>query len=62
MSIASEQRPLWVAVVGAGPAGFYAIEALLKGDAHVRVDIIERLPNPFGLVRSGVAPDHQSKK
>jgi ferredoxin--NADP+ reductase len=62
MTIASEQRPLWVAVVGAGPAGFYAIEALLKGDAHVRVDIIERLPNPFGLVRSGVAPDHQSIK
>ncbi|MFZ9857800.1 MAG: FAD-dependent oxidoreductase [Roseiflexaceae bacterium] len=62
MTIASEQRPLWVAVVGAGPAGFYAIESLLKGDAHVRVDIIERLPTPFGLVRSGVAPDHQSIK
>ena len=61
-TLGTEQRPLWIAVIGAGPAGFYAVEALLKGDAHVRVDIIERLPTPFGLVRSGVAPDHQSIK
>ena len=61
-SIGTEQRPMWIAVIGAGPAGFYAIEALLKNDAPVRVDIIERLPTPFGLVRSGVAPDHQSIK
>ena len=60
--IGTEQRPIWIAVIGAGPAGFYAIEALLKNDAHVRVDIIERLPTPYGLVRSGVAPDHQSIK
>jgi ferredoxin--NADP+ reductase len=56
-------RPLAVAVVGAGPSGFYAVEALLKalGDG-VRVDIIDRLPTPFGLVRGGVAPDHQKIK
>jgi len=46
-----------IAVIGAGPAGFYATEALLKGlgDA-VSVDLIERLPTPYGLVRFGVAP------
>lgn len=60
--IGSTERPVWVAVVGAGPAGFYAIESLLKSDMQVRVDIFERLPTPFGLVRSGVAPDHQSIK
>ena len=61
-AIGNQARPLWVAVVGAGPAGFYAIESLLKSDTPVRVDIFERLPTPFGLVRSGVAPDHQSIK
>ncbi|MBC7986902.1 MAG: FAD-dependent oxidoreductase [Sphingomonadaceae bacterium] len=52
-----------VAVIGSGPAGYYTAEACQKkfGDA-VRVDIIDRLPTPFGLVRSGVAPDHQSLK
>ena len=52
-----------VAIVGSGPAGYYAAEALQKkyGDA-VRVDIIDRLPVPYGLIRSGVAPDHQSIK
>ena len=52
-----------VAVIGSGPAGYYSAEALQKelGD-EVRIDIIDRLPTPFGLVRSGVAPDHQSLK
>ena len=52
-----------VAIVGSGPAGYYAAEACQKqfGDA-VRIDIIDRLPVPFGLIRSGVAPDHQSIK
>lgn len=52
-----------IAVIGSGPAGYYTAEALQKqfGDA-VRVDIIDRLPVPFGLIRSGVAPDHQSIK
>ncbi|MEH3101045.1 FAD-dependent oxidoreductase [Sphingomonas adhaesiva] len=52
-----------VAVIGSGPAGYYTAEACQKafGDA-VRVDIIDKLPVPFGLIRSGVAPDHQSIK
>jgi ferredoxin--NADP+ reductase len=52
-------RPLRVAVVGAGPAGIYAAEALAKqDDVPVAVDLIDRLPTPFGLVRHGIAPDH----
>jgi ferredoxin/flavodoxin---NADP+ reductase len=55
--------PLRVAIIGAGPAGFYAAEALLKRDEPVvSVDMFDRLPTPFGLVRSGVAPDHQKIK
>jgi ferredoxin--NADP+ reductase len=52
-----------VAVIGSGPAGFYSAEALEKqfGD-EVRIDMIDRLPVPYGLIRSGVAPDHQSIK
>ena len=49
---------LRVAVVGGGPAGIYAADILTKSDVDVSVDIIERLPAPFGLVRYGVAPDH----
>ena len=57
------QRPLRVAVVGSGPSGFYAAEALLKtAGLEVRVDMFDRLPTPFGLVRGGVAPDHQKIK
>jgi len=52
-----------VAIIGSGPAGFYAAEALLKrADAIVDVDMFERLPTPYGLVRGGVAPDHQKIK
>ncbi|MBU0554227.1 FAD-dependent oxidoreductase [Myxococcota bacterium] len=51
-----------VAIVGSGPAGFFAAEALLKSDIETYVDMFERLPTPYGLVRSGVAPDHQSVK
>jgi ferredoxin--NADP+ reductase len=52
-----------VAIIGAGPAGFYACEHLLaESPGEVEVSIIERLPTPYGLVRSGVAPDHQSIK
>lgn len=50
------------AIVGAGPSGFYAAEALLRSGLPVQVDMIERLPTPFGLVRSGVAPDHPKLK
>jgi ferredoxin--NADP+ reductase len=54
--------PLRVAVVGSGPAGFYAAGALLGADTPVEVDMIERLPTPWGLVRLGVAPDHPKIK
>lgn len=52
-----------IAVIGSGPAGYYSAEALQKqyGD-EVRVDIIDRMPVPYGLIRFGVAPDHQSIK
>ena len=49
---------LRVAIVGGGPAGIYAADILTKSDTEVSVDLIERLPAPFGLVRYGVAPDH----
>ena len=58
----TEQNPLRVAIVGAGPSGFYAAEALLKSGLVLRIDMIERLPAPFGLVRHGVAPDHPKLK
>ena len=54
----SSSRPLRVAIIGAGPAGTYAADILSKTDLDVSIDIIERLPAPFGLVRYGVAPDH----
>ncbi|MGH2536642.1 MAG: FAD-dependent oxidoreductase [Candidatus Promineifilaceae bacterium] len=57
------ERPLRVAIVGAGPAGFYVAENLFKQkDLVVQVDMFDRLPTPFGLVRNGVAPDHQKIK
>ena len=51
-------RPLRVAIVGAGPAGIYAADILSKSGLEVSIDLFERLPAPFGLVRYGVAPDH----
>jgi len=51
-------RPLRVGIVGAGPAGIYAADILTKSGLDVSIDLIERLPAPFGLVRYGVAPDH----
>ena len=58
-----EARPLRVAIVGAGPSGFYAAQALLKQkDYVVSIDLIDHLPAPYGLVRYGVAPDHQKIK
>jgi len=56
-------NPLRAVIVGSGPAGFYAAEALLKHEtASVEVDMLDRLPTPFGLVRGGVAPDHPKIK
>ncbi|MEL6342307.1 MAG: FAD-dependent oxidoreductase [Myxococcota bacterium] len=57
--------PAAIAIVGAGPSGFYAADALLRANTPgraLRVDLIDRLPTPFGLVRGGVAPDHQNIK
>lgn len=52
-----------IAIIGSGPAGFYAAEALLRRtDEIVHVDMFDRLPTPYGLVRGGVAPDHQNIK
>jgi ferredoxin--NADP+ reductase len=56
-------RPFHVAIVGSGPSGFFAAESLLKAadsskDFDMAVDMLEMLPTPWGLVRSGVAPDH----
>ncbi len=59
---ASKGTPLQVAVVGSGPSGFYAAEALLKSGHAIDVHMIERLPVPYGLVRHGVAPDHPKLK
>jgi ferredoxin--NADP+ reductase len=61
--IGTPENPLRVAIVGAGPSGFYAAEHILKGeDSHAQVDLFDRLPTPFGLVRGGVAPDHPKIK
>jgi ferredoxin--NADP+ reductase len=68
MAQPSRLRVLKVAVVGSGPAGLYTAEALVKQAAllpspvAVRIDVLDRLPTPYGLVRYGVAPDHKSIK
>jgi ferredoxin--NADP+ reductase len=62
-AIGTEGNPLRVAIVGSGPAGFYAAEHLLKHEDHqAEVDMFDRLPTPYGLVRAGVAPDHPKIK
>ncbi|MSR20817.1 MAG: NADP oxidoreductase [Gemmatimonadetes bacterium] len=61
--LGTTSHPLRVAIVGSGPAGFYVAEHLLKQtDVQVRIDMFDRLPTPFGLVRFGVAPDHPKIK
>jgi ferredoxin--NADP+ reductase len=62
MGANANDQSLRVAVVGSGPAGFYAAGALLAGEVPAEVDMIERLPTPWGLVRLGVAPDHPKIK
>lgn len=61
--IGSNERPLNVAVIGSGPSGFYIAESLLRQkELCVEIDMFESLPTPYGLVRAGVAPDHQQIK
>jgi ferredoxin--NADP+ reductase len=61
--IGTEQSPLRVAIVGSGPAGFYTAEHILKHEGtNAEVDMFDRLPTPYGLVRFGVAPDHPKIK
>jgi ferredoxin--NADP+ reductase len=61
--IGTESNPLRVAIVGAGPTGFYAAEHLFRQkELVIEVDMFERLPTPYGLVRYGVAPDHEKIK
>jgi ferredoxin/flavodoxin---NADP+ reductase len=59
--VRTRRRPLTVAIVGSGPAGMYAADELLTQHG-VRVNVFEKLPTPYGLVRAGVAPDHQNTK
>lgn len=62
-AIGTPERPLRIAIVGSGPAGFYAAGHLLRSaEPAVEVDMFERLPTPYGLVRAGVAPDHPNIK
>lgn len=61
-SAALHDRPFRVAVIGSGPAGFYAAYRLLSKSKDAVVDMYEQLPVPFGLVRYGVAPDHPEVK
>ncbi|GFG74785.1 FAD-dependent oxidoreductase [Mycobacterium botniense] len=61
LEIRARRHPLTVAIVGSGPAGMYAADELLT-QSGVRVNVFEKLPTPYGLVRAGVAPDHQSTK
>src|SRR5881628_193096 len=61
-AIGTPERPLRVAIIGAGPTGFYTTDHLLRSARVVEVDLFDRLPTPYGLVRLGVAPDHQKIK
>src|SRR3954465_15641521 len=57
-----QQAQARVAVIGAGPSGLYAAAALLASGRPVSVEVLDRLPAPYGLVRYGVAPDHAKMK
>ena len=62
-NIGTESNPLRVAIIGSGPAGFYTVSNFFRQkEFTVELDMYDRLPTPFGLVRAGVAPDHQKDK
>jgi ferredoxin/flavodoxin---NADP+ reductase len=61
-SLGSPERPLRVAIVGSGPSAFYSASELLSQKISIKVDMFEKLPAPYGLVRYGVAPDHPKIK
>lgn len=62
LAMMETSKKIQIAVVGAGPSGFYTAEALINTGLDVEITIIEKLPCPYGLVRYGVAPDHQKLK
>ena len=62
-AVGTQENPLRVAIIGSGPSGFYTVSNLLKqSDLVVEMDMFDRLPTPYGLVRAGVAPDHQKTR
>lgn len=62
-TVGTQETPLRVAIIGAGPSGFYAADHIFKdSELHAQIDVFDRLPTPFGLVRGGVAPDHPKIK
>ena len=61
-SVQSRARPLHLAIIGSGPAGFYSAYRLLKKLPDARITMFEALPVPYGLARYGVAPDHPEVK
>ena len=56
------KRSISICIVGSGPSGFYTAGKLARTNPNMKIDILEKLPVPFGLVRSGVAPDHPEVK
>ena len=64
MNAVNEENKLYrIAIIGSGPAGYFAASHLFKNsDLNIEIDMYDKLPTPFGLVRSGVAPDHQKTK
>ena len=61
-STVERNRPLYMAIIGSGPAGYYTAYRLMKKLPGVHIDMYEQLPVPYGLVRFGVAPDHPEVK
>ena len=60
--LGTQKRPLRIAIIGTGPSGYYSADALFKSNITINIDLFDRLATPFGLLRNGVAPDHQQMK